>query len=203
MDNETKIHLSAFEMNLLTDSNWILTKNNIIKKAQRLLEEVQYNILDYTKLHPNLFPGEVVAISPKISRGENYKGLPWLMLDYPRFFDKENIFAIRTMLWWGNFFSTTLHLSGKYKKEYSGSITLAHQSLFKDQFYICINEYQWHHHFEQENYLTVNNFTQTEFIELIRKRDFVKLASKFSLYEWDNAITLLSENFVRIAGWLA
>ncbi len=203
MDNETKIHLSAFEMNLLTDSNWILTKNNIIKKGQRLLEEVQYNILDYTKLRPNLFPAEVVAISPKISRGENYNGLPWLMLDYPRFFDKEDIFAIRTMLWWGNFFSTTLHLSGKYKKEYSDSITLAHQSLCKDQFYICINEHQWHHHFEQENYLPVNNFTQTEFIELIRKRDFVKLASKFSLDEWGNAITLLSGNFVRIVDWLA
>ena len=202
MDNETKIHLSAFEMNLLTDSNWILTKNNIIKKGQRLLEEVQYNILDYTKLRPNLFPAEVVAISPKISRGENYNGLPWLMLDYPRFFDKEDIFAIRTMLWWGNFFSTTLHLSGKYKKEYSDSIKLAHQSLCKDQFYICINEHQWHHHFEQENYLPVNNFTQTEFIELIRKRDFVKLASKFSLDEWDNAITLLSGNFVRIVDWL-
>ena len=60
--------------------------------------------------------------SPKISKGENYKGLPWLVLDYPRYFNKEDIFAIRTLFWWGNFFSITLHISGKYKMRYEKKI---------------------------------------------------------------------------------
>ena len=34
----------------------------------------------------------------------------------PAVFSKENIFAIRTMFWWGNFFSISLHVSGKYFK---------------------------------------------------------------------------------------
>jgi hypothetical protein len=210
MDNETKIHLSAFEMNLLTNTEWILTKNNIIKKAQRLLEGVQQNIFDYTKLHSDLFPAEVAAVSPKISRGENYEGLPWLMLDFPRYFNKENlpasqthIFAIRTMFWWGNFFSTTLHLSGKYKQKYGDAITASYPNLCTDDSHICVNEDQWHHHFEKDNFLPVINFTQREFAELIRKKDFIKISSKFSLNDWDNAINLLSGNFVRIVDWLA
>ncbi len=202
MDNETKIHLSVFEMNLLNNSDWILTKNNIIKKAQRLLEEVQQNISDYTKLHADLLPAEVVAISPKISRGENYQGLPWLMLDYPRYFDKENIFAIRTMFLWGNFFSTTLHLSGKYRQKYNNAISISYDSLCKNEFYICINEHQWHHHFEKENFLMVKTFAKEEFIELIKEKTFLKLAYRYPLYEWDNAISLLSENFVRVVNWL-
>ena len=54
----------------------------------------------------------IVQSTPKIAKGENYLQLPYVLLDYPRCFDKENIFAIRTMFWWGNFFSITLHLSG-------------------------------------------------------------------------------------------
>ena len=151
MDDQTKIHLSPYEAGLLSNSEWILTKNTIIKKAKWLLEEVQQNIFDYTRLQSTIFPKEVITISPKISKGENYKGLPWLMLDYPRYFDKENIFAIRIMFWWGNFFSTTLHLSGHYKQKYHQAIIHSYEDLHKNEFYLCINDEQWDHHFEKEN----------------------------------------------------
>jgi hypothetical protein len=201
MDNETKIQLSPFEMDLLRNSEWILTKNVIVKKAQRLLEEVQQNISDYTKQYPGIFPAEVIAISPKISKGENYKGLPWLILDYPRYFDKENIFAIRIMFWWGNFFSITLHLSGKYKRQYNNHLINRHQELSKNEFYTCVNEEQWHHHFENENYLPVNDFTAAEFAAHIEKRSFIKLSRKLSFSQWNDAGRLLSESFTQITKW--
>ena len=49
MNEQTKIQLSPFEMDLLNNSEWILTKNLIVKKAQRLLEKVQENILEHVK----------------------------------------------------------------------------------------------------------------------------------------------------------
>jgi hypothetical protein len=202
MSDQTKIQLSAVEMDLLTNADWILTKNLVVKKAQRLLEEVQQNISDYSKQHSTIFPAEVIAVSPKISKGENYIGLPWLMLDYPRYFDKENIFAIRTMFWWGNFFSSTLHLSGKYKEKYSNTIKNLYDELCRNEFYTCINEEQWHHHLEKENYLPVKSFTANDFADHVKKRSFIKLSIELSFSQWDNAIQLLSENFTRIALWL-
>jgi hypothetical protein len=202
MSDQTKIQLSAVEMDLLTNADWILTKNLVVKKAQRLLEEVQQNISDYSKQHSTIFPAEVIAVSPKISKGENYIGLPWLMLDYPRYFDKENIFAIRTMFWWGNFFSTTLHLSGKYKEKYSNTIKNLYDELCRNEFYTCINEEEWHHHLEKENYLPVKSFTANDFADHVKKRSFIKLSIELSFSQWDNAIQLLSENFTRIALWL-
>lgn len=201
MNDQTKIQLSLFEMDLLNNSEWILTKNMIVKKAQRLLEEVQQNISDYTKQNSAIFPAEVIAISPKISKGENYKGLPWLMLDYPRYFDKENIFAIRIMFWWGNFFSTTLHLSGQYKEKYSNSIVNSYEKLCKNEFYTCVNEEQWNYHFEKENYLPVKNFTANDFTNHIKKRSFIKLSRKLSFSQWNNAIRLLSESFTQLTKW--
>jgi len=45
--------------------------------------------------NPALANEAACAIAPKISKGENYEGLPWVILDFPRYFDKENVFAIR------------------------------------------------------------------------------------------------------------
>lgn len=202
MDDQSKIQLSQHEMDLLNNSDWILTKNIIVKKAQRLLEGVQQNVTDHTQQHTGIFPPEVTAISPKISKGENYMGLPWLMLDYPRYFDKENIFAIRTMFWWGNFFSITLHFSGKYKQRYETMLIRSYDELSREQFYTCIHTEQWHHHFEKENYLPVKDFSAGEFAKEIQKRSFIKLAQKISFSQWDSAIIRLTENFIRITRWL-
>jgi len=208
MDSETKINLSSFEMELLNNPGWILTKNNIMKKAQRLLGEVQQNVYDFAQLHPDLFPAEVIATSPKISRGENYRGLPWLMLDYPRMFDKEtiptgmaNIFAIRTLFWWGNFFSTTLHLSGKYKEAYADAIGSSYEKITENNFYYCVNDDPWQHHFEKENYVPVSACSDKEFTKLVKEKRFIKLSCRLDLTEWDKAINLLSGNFTAIAGW--
>jgi hypothetical protein len=202
MSNETKIQLSPLEMDLLNNSEWILTKNLIVKKAQRLLEEVQENITRLVKEPPVNFPQEVISISPKISRGENYNGLPWLILDYPRFFEKEKVFAIRTMFWWGNFFSTTLHLSGQYKKSYSSAIVRSYEALCKNEFYTCVHDEQWHHHFEKENYLPVRNFTAHDFADHINQRSFIKLSCQLSFLKWNDTPALLSESFIRITNWL-
>src|SRR6185295_12255561 len=196
MSDQTKIQLSPFEMNLLNNSEWILTKNLIVKKAQRLLEQVQENIWQHVKKNCVDLPYEVISISPKISKGENYRGLPWLMLDYPRFFEKEKVFAIRTMFWWGNFFSTTLHLSGEYKERYNSAIARAYRDISQNEFCTCIHDEQWHHHFEKENYLPVKSFSAGEFADQINKRSFIKLSSKLSFLEWNDAPGLLSENFI-------
>ena len=174
-----------------------------MQKARLLLEGVQQNLWDYSALNPRIFPEEVHAISPKISRGENYLGLPWLILDYPRYFEKQNIFAIRTMFWWGNFFSTTLQLSGKYKDLYEGAVINSYEEWNEHEFYFCIHEGQWHHHWERENYQPVKKISKDQFAKEIKKRDFIKLAKKISFAHWNSAAGKLSENFTRITGWLS
>src|SRR6266511_3807431 len=103
--NPAKIRLSAKEMELVTNADWILTKNGIIQKVKQLLSDlllVQEDMLH--KFRPFL-PAETGMSPAKISKGENYKGLPYLILDHPRYFGKDNVFAIRTLFWWGHFFS--------------------------------------------------------------------------------------------------
>src|SRR5688572_33083820 len=113
---QTKIHLLPAEMEMVSTPEIILTKNAILQKIKSFLENVQIKQLEILEDYASRLPPEILRNSPKISRGENYKGLPWLVLDNPRHFQHNNIFAVRTMFWWGNFFSITLHLSGDNKK---------------------------------------------------------------------------------------
>ncbi len=190
MQNETKIRLSAFEQDLIKNADWILTKNQIIEKMKQLLQQCLEKQKETIEQHKFIFSEEVISVAPKISKGENYKGLPWLMLDYPRYFDKENVFAIRTFFWWGHYFSTTLHLSGRYKNLFAEKITGFHPSLIEQPFYLGINKTEWEHHFNIENYKLIHEISDKEFHQIISEKKFIKLSMKINLEEWDQLPSL-------------
>ena len=185
-----KIRLSKEEMELVLRSDWILTKNSVQQKAWYFLESLQ----SIQQPLMNRLPAEVSSINPKISKGEKYQGLPYLILDQPRYFIKNDVFAIRTMFWWGNFFSSTLHLAGMYKERYEQKIMDAIPSLSTDLF-ICINEDPWEHHFEDDNYVPVNSISPMNIKTIIKTTSFIKLSRKVSLQDWENAKEILLQQF--------
>jgi hypothetical protein len=199
----TKIRLSEEEMGLACNAQWILTKNEILYKATALLAGLQE--LQQGWLGNRAKPIDAVwqQSSSKISKGENYNGLPYRLLDFPAFFDKQDIIAIRTMFWWGNFFCITIHLSGKYKAIYQEKIIASLNSFKEDDFYICINDDQWQHHFEESNYLPANIFTNEKIEEIIKGKDFIKLSYKTSVTTWNSAAETLLEKFKLIVEKIA
>src|SRR4030095_4349335 len=153
------------------------------------------NYQDYLQKMQRALPAGINPTSPKISRGENYKGLPWLMLDYPRSFHPSSVFAIRRMFWWGNFFSITLHLSGEHKQSYAKKIIAAFPLLKKKGFSCNAGSEEWEHHFEKENYTPLTKMKRKEFERVVRHGTFIKLANKVSLKKWDKVSVILSRYF--------
>ncbi|MDP9230589.1 MAG: hypothetical protein M3O67_07950 [Bacteroidota bacterium] len=190
-----KIRLSPLEMQVVNNTEWILTKNGIMQKAKCLMEFLQNDIQNYVNIHPSSLPADVLKFAPKISKGENYKGLPYLVLDYPRCFQKNNVYAIRCMFWWGNFFSTTLHLSGQYKQQFSDKLVRAYHIFFEKEFFLCNGEDEWEHHFENTNYTPLSEMMQDEFKNKIASLSFIKIAKQFPLSAWNNIQNELLENF--------
>lgn len=198
MPDSTKIVLSADELELVKDSEWILTKRAIIDKAIALFNDLLpsfKNIIDQNK---DRLPYEAITISPKISRGENYKGLPYVVLDYPRYFSGENIFAIRTMFWWGNFFSLTLHLSGKHAEKFREETENKIMMLDSSQDHIGIHRDQWQHHFEQDNYQRISGIGKDELLKIISGKAFIKIARRFPVAQWNEIKTPLLLSFEKM-----
>ncbi len=190
-------------MELVNNADLILTKNAILKKVSQLLGNLQAKQQKVVRLQARGLMEKVSVTSPKISKGENYKGLPYLILDYPRYFNHENIFAVRTMFWWGNFFSVTLHLSGDNKKEAEEKLIASYKTLQEKGFYCYRNEDPWEHHFENENYRLLSEMSKNDFEKSVRENPFIKIANKIPLLKWHDAEEILQGYFEEIIALLA
>jgi hypothetical protein len=188
------VELSIAERELVTNASFILTKNSIVQKVDALLG----NLATYYRqqaLAANVLPHAVQAIPPKIAKGERYEGLPWLMLDYPRFFGKADTFAIRTFFWWGHYCSITLQLGGQYAAQYQQAIsTLQHE----EGWYIGVQQQDvWQHHFRANNYQPLQH-TQL----WLQPLPVIKLAKKIPLQQWDNIESFMQQAFNRMLVFL-
>ncbi|HMJ48617.1 MAG TPA: hypothetical protein VK498_14900 [Ferruginibacter sp.] len=197
MVDETKIILSEAELNIVMDSSLILTKHRVIQCVYELFNGQVAAIREVFKV---IQPGFTVAESmPKISKGENYLKLPFVIMDYPSVFGKH-IFSVRTMFWWSNFFSITLHLSGKYKEHYEKKI-VSNIPAASNRVFICINDDEWEHHFEPTNYLPAVTVSQERLNEIMQ-RPFIKVAVKYDLAQWNAMQQLLPGGYLEIFGMI-
>lgn len=201
------VKLSSAEIELMNNAMVILTKNKIIQSVYELFGNLSVQFQE-TIAANQFLPNEIKNQSPKISKGENYEGLPWVMLDYPRMFGKENIFAIRIFFWWGNFCSITLHTKGIYNNLIKPSLVnslqinqhnnLQNQS-FSNWFLSCNEITEWRYDFRADNYAPLHLFNK----ETIERLNFIKLSKKIPLQEWDFFETFLLQSFNELFNALA
>jgi len=187
-----KVQLSKEELALVSDPGWILTKNSIMSRVVELFAALSEEIEAAAS-------GKLSAVSqgwdrlpanwntPKISRGENYLGLPYVMLDYPRLFTREHVLAIRTMFWWGHYFSVTLHLKGRMQEMFLPVIQRHMQALTDAGFHIAISEDEWRHEVEVDNYRLLKAGDLKE----ITRYPFLKLSATCGLDKWNEAPEVL------------
>jgi hypothetical protein len=186
--------LTKSELDILEDAEFLLAKARLISKVQELLAKVRREINERIKSSAFSFPSDINLKSGKISRGENYKNLPYLVLDHPSLFRTEDIFSFRTMFWWGNFFSATLHLEGQSLEKYRVAIANNIMRLDGEQIYVAIGDSPWHYHYEESNYIPLSKMDKN-FIEDCR---FLKLSKKTELKNWEN-IPHFSADFLELA----
>jgi hypothetical protein len=195
MIEKTKITLSAKELEMVCNTDWILTKQAIIEKVYQLFGDFAADIQPQAN---SLLAEKICSTLPKISKGERYQNLPYVMLDYPRYFSKNEIIAIRTFFWWGHFCSVTLHLSGRSKT--AAMPILLEQFVFLQQndFSVCVNNTPWEHHFGQDNFMPVKAISMKEFRQLLEREMFVKIAKKIPLQEWEKISLFIRQSFSQI-----
>lgn len=179
-------------MKLHPEEEQILLNVDFIQKKRIVTEKIIDDLSGFKDkivlLIKNLDQGHFItqfkSNYPKISRGENYGGLPYFMLDYPRIFEEENTFAIRTMVYWGNFFSFTIQLSGENQRFFSRRL-LADIDQFSN-YYCCINNTPWEYHYKEDNYQLINELPRPKLTEILENKPFLKLSVRHHLTDFQN-----------------
>lgn len=183
------------ELETLHNTDFFSVKTSATKKIEHLFTVVYNEIKNVIEKENLSFPKEVDVQEGKLFRGENYLSLPYLMLDYPKHFSKESVFTFRTMFWWGNFFSCTLHVQGKALDKYRNALIKNLSSLRKKNIYICINNNPWQYHYKKENYLPVDKLPDTELKKLLLEKEFIKLSRKISIKDYKKISKFARESF--------
>ena len=202
LTNQTKITLSDKELELVCNTEWILTKQAIIKKVIELLGSLLQPMQVLTALNKNLLPTAPFLKDAKISRGESYKSLPYVILDYPRFFYKNDTLAIRTLFWWGNFFSINLQLSGKFKEQFEPVLVKKFRQLQQQQYWLCVGNDPWQHNFEEDNYVPLQHFTLKSFKAILKEKTFIKIGKKIDLLHWNTVAPFVEQSFTELINLL-
>ncbi|MBZ5859498.1 hypothetical protein [Flavihumibacter profundi] len=185
-----KIQLSREEQEMAADTGIILTKNRILSAVMQQFGTLSEAEVAYTTKMRHQLPESIYMYPPKISRGENYQQLPWVMLDYPRVFAPEATLAIRHLFWWGNFFSCSLQVSGDFSQ-----VLLGKMALWPEGTHVCVHASPWEHHFGPDNYLPVIGMDPQKIISLATQGNFLKLSIVLPVSQWDSAQGFLFNGF--------
>jgi hypothetical protein len=183
--------LSTEEIAFAANADALITKNRIIQTVYEMFGRLADDYRITTS--QTGFSKIITEPHPKISKGENYLGLPWVMLDYPRKFANPDIFAIRTMFWWGNFFSLQLLFQGAYLQMLDTSAILKIPGT--ENWFFCNSNDPWQHHFSAD-YMQPLLLVTPEIIDFqIRENGFVKIGTKLPVTDWQNAAEFLKKSF--------
>jgi hypothetical protein len=192
----TKIAFSEEEMKAMLSADFFHIKHEAIRKIFELFGELEQRLRTEPSLK-ELQLENVETRSGKIFKGENYRKLPYVLLDYPRLFTADNVFSFRSMFWWGNEFSFTLHLQGQELEKFRFRIKKNIERVLGQGFYFCINKSPWEYVFTQDNYILLDELYENPegFNPLISSKEFIKLSRRIPLKEYDNVINYGVETF--------
>lgn len=197
---DAKILLSTEELGLVCNTHWLLTKNKIIEKTKLMFGELAAQLRQEIDNNRQLLPESVQLFSAKVFKGEYYKGLPYVMLDYPRVFTRDEVFAMRTMFWWGNFFSITLQLKGGYQEMFAPLLIKHKKLLVQHDFYASVSGDEWRHDFEPENYRPLSS--SEDLLQQAINGEFLKIAIRIPVAQWNEAASVIAGYHKMLVGLL-
>lgn len=190
------------ELEYLSDAEFLLAKRRINDKIYQSLLSLENDMKAYVLGTGFPFPKGTLLKSGKISKGENYRGLPFVVLDYPRLFSQKSVFAFRSMLWWGHNFSTTLHIGGEALDEMAPKLISNFSALKTQDFYLGINADPWQYHFDADNFKHISEVDEATFAHQMSQHGFVKLSNKIPLSEFGSYKEFALNNLKKYLSYL-
>ena len=164
---------SEEELSLMGNAKVLLLKTQVIRKISddfSRLEGEFKKILGNTTVHE--LPEGTLQKAGKISRGENYKGLPYLVLDYPRLMTREQILNIRLLFWWGHYYSMSLHLAGNAWHLYKSRVISEPASHSPYKQFVQYKGSPWEHDVSLPSFIPIENFGAEKLKELDKAHFF-------------------------------
>ena len=185
----TTAMLTDEERALIRDRTFLRSKKKALAKISSLLTDSGKKLQKMVREQYPIIEKSYAAMPPKVSRGENYHGLPYRVLDFPRFFEQETTFSYRVVFLWGYYINFSLYLGEELVKP---EVLLKAKS--DNAIYFCIAQTPWEHHFTVENFKKLHAVREDELSSQL-DRGFIKIAIREELQNLDLLPEHTAKNF--------
>ncbi len=185
------VELTSEEIATVNNSGFLLTKNKAIEKLQQAFGDIATQYQSITGSTQSEWK-RYCETAPKISKGEQFEGLPYLMLDYPRTFSNTETFAVRSFFWWGNYFSISLLLAGQCRQLLLPRL-LTNPVL--GDWHLDTSPTPWNHRWDTETSPQLSNISKAN---VSNQEDFFKISKQIPLSQWQDMEQFFLTNFSQL-----
>lgn len=191
--------LTPEELNLLADRSIFDLRARIYPKIQELLVALREELEQVTPPGEPPFADPSWILSGKISKGENYKGLPFRVLDYPACFEQHHLFIFRTLMLWGCHFSFHLILTGKQMEKHRDALAQGYPQLQEMGFRLSKQDSPWDWTLDESSHYSTHELDQEGFANVIRACTFIKISREWPIEQFAEVPRVGCESWAGLA----
>ena len=171
----TKI-LTKAELELISDTYYPIIKKNATQKISEQLIELGHKLIQI-KTHQAF----KIAITFKLSKGENYHDLPYQVLDFPKIANAQFEWLGRIVFWWGKYIGAQLFVN----QHVLGKINVAGLQVDFPNSYVLLNNNIWNNDINTADFKLIATLSPTE-IKSINELPYLKLVQVYYIKKPDN-----------------
>lgn len=185
MAQNTKIIPTNAELEIASDTNFFDVKRELTAKIVLALEQFGEQLLQEIII-PVYQKQGIERAGLKVSKGENFKGYPYIVLDCPRLYSTDTEVICRTIFRWGHGWSLHFTIQGKTFTSIRHSLSNFSASLSSD-WLLYTGENIWEQDVDSVLFVSALSMSETALSHTINRQGFFKIATQINLsdaVEW-------------------
>jgi hypothetical protein len=190
------------EMRMILNTDFFPAKAGIIRKFQDEFMSLRDRLrTESQKELSGSGPRGCDWITGQLVKGERFQDFPYVYLDFPKFFSKDEMFTFRSFFWWGHALFFCWFLSGPRLEAYKERLLAGHDALSRPMIFLSIADSPWEWSLEKSHAAFLNQTTHEHLKEILKHRFFLKIGCSLPLTSLETP-EAISQEGMRIFGLL-
>ncbi len=174
--------LNEKQKSFIADPASFVLKNQVDDQVNKLLYSFQQALALFIKESKLTLPSKLGKTPFKVNKGNNHKGYPFQVIDYPASLGQEHAFSFRSVIWYANFFSFSLILKGKPKENYQQNL----RHLVNKDFMLTTHENIWETHISEDMIMRIQEENLDEVLRVYAANESIKIFKSYNLNQIDD-----------------
>jgi hypothetical protein len=169
------VRWTSEELNAIGSIQPFLIKARVLKKAWNILDGLRDALKSEVNGRSFIAPEGLDVTKGQIAKGERFHDLPFVFLDFPRFFLPGQACTYRTFFWWGNGVVFALIVQGPHLETYKNWLHDNYTRLVEYDLHLSVATTPWEWRKGRGYTLSLTRPNRARFLRALHQRDFIKL----------------------------